>query len=452
MTIDLALLAALVPLTLIGLWRWSSWLGKVLLSYRYTPSRGEPVPATTSVVTPVYDEDPDGFMTAVRSWVAAGADEIVAVIDHSDTACIERFGTFASDREDARMIVTETPGKRPALRDGVHAATGEIIALVDSDVKWREDTLEEILIAFQDESVGGVTPKQVVDRQDTIARIIYECQMRLQFAFDYPALSYISRSLSCLSGRTAVYRAEALEPVIDDLCRETFLGKDVISGDDKFLTRAVQNAGWDVWYQSSAVIDIGAEPDVRTLLKQTIRWTRNTIRSDLKSFSERWVLRPGNRWLAYYQVDRFVATFAILLAPLYFVWSVSNGWLAVALLVLGWWLFSRTIKIVPFLSVYPRRFWVVPIYTLQSFVMSPVRLYALFSANTQGWLTRGSDSRYDLDQLRQKAVTSLSVLLTTLTVGGFVFLVIRLRYVSRPLVDERGVVGLLEQALTSVPL
>ncbi|MDS0295342.1 glycosyltransferase [Halogeometricum luteum] len=442
MTIEPQYLIALIPLTIIGGWRWGTWVVKVVFASRYAPIRGSVPELTTTVVTPVYDEDPDDFMSAVRSWAAGGADEIVAVIDHSDVDCIERYRAYADEHNAAELIVTETPGKRPALRDGTQAASGDIVALVDSDVHWREDTLEHLLVSFNDENVGGVTPKQIVKDRDTLARIIYECQMRLQFAFDYPALAHVSSALSCLSGRTAVYRAEAIQPVIDDLCHETFLKKDVISGDDKFLTRAVQENGWDVWYQSSAVIDIGAAPDMHTLVKQTIRWTRNTIRSDLTSFYEGWVFRGENRWLAYYQLDRFVATFAILLAPLYFIWSLANGWTVVALAVLGWWMLSRTIKISPFLSAYPTRIWVVPVYTLASFFMSPIRLYALFSANTQGWLTRGSDSRYGLNQLRQKAVTGVSVLLTGVTIGMFVFAAISLRYAGQSAVVGDLVTGL----------
>lgn len=418
-----------IPLAVIGLWRWGVWLAKVAVARRYEPvdTASDAVDElTVSAVTPVYMEDPDEFTAAVRSWIEAGADEVIAVIDHTDTDCIEAFKSLSTADDRLKLHVTETPGKRPALRDGAQQAEGDLIALIDSDVKWRPETLAELRKPFADSSIGAVTPKQIVAKQDTFARVLYECQMRLQFAIDYPALSYLGRSLSCLSGRTAIYRREALLPVINDLCEETFLGKPVISGDDKFLTRAVQANEWDIWYQSSAVIDIGAAADMRTLFSQTIRWTRNTIRSDLVSFVEGWVW--SRRWLTYYTIDRFIATFAILLAPLYFAWSVASALYLAAGAILLWWTISRTMKLYPFLLTYPRRLWVVPFYTLSSFVMSPVRLYAFFSSNKQGWLTRGDDSRYGLSQLRQRAITTAAGAMTALTIGGFSYLVLVFRY------------------------
>ena len=414
------------PLALVGVWRWGTWLVKVLLAQLYEPFEG-PVPdLSVSVVVPVYRADPDEFMNTVHTWLANDPDELIAVIDHGDTEIIERFQSLADERDNVTCEVTTTPGKRPALQDGVKLASGDIIALVDDDVKWRANTLTEFLKPFNDPEIGAVSPKQVVDDQSHWPQKLYEVQMRLQFAIDYPALSTVSRSSACISGRTAVYRREALVPVIDDLTEETFLGKEVISGDDKFLTRAVQANDWDVVYQSTSVIDIGAVPVPGQFLSQTVRWTRNTIRSDIKAMFEGWVFR--RKALAYYNLDRFVAVFAILLAPVYFTLAVSQAAYAVAGAVLLWWSISRTAKMYPYLRKHARGISLVPLYTIGAFAMAPVYLYALFSANTQGWLTRGDDSRYGFNQLRQRLVTSLSVLLVVITLSGYISILLKFRY------------------------
>lgn len=419
---------AYMPLALIGIWRWGVWVLKVALAQLYDPYNGIAPDLSVSIVVPVYRADPDDFMETTKTWIANDPHELIAVIDHGDTEIIERFQALADNHSNVSCIVTSTPGKRPALRDGVHATEGEIIALVDDDVRWRDDTLEEFLKPFSDPKIGAVSPKQVVRTQSTLSQKLYEAQMRLQFAIDYPALSAVSQSSSCVSGRTAVYRRNALLPVIDDLTEETFLGKQVISGDDKFLTRAVQASdwNWDVVYQSTSVIDIGAEPSPSEFLSQTVRWTRNTIRSDLKAMSEGWVFK--RKALAYYNLDRFISMFAILLAPLYFSLSLSRTAYTIAAAILIWWAISRSIKMYPYLREHKGGFVLVPIYTLGSFVMSPVYLYALFSANTQGWLTRGDDSRFGFDQLRQRVVTSGSILLVILTMTIYIGLLLRFRY------------------------
>lgn len=416
-----------LPLALVGIWRWGVWTIKVGFAALYSPyTESVPDHWTVSVVVPVYRADPDDFMEAAETWLSNDPDELIAVIDEGDTEIIERFRSLADEHDHVSCLVTPKPGKRPALRDGVSIAEGDFIALVDDDVQWRADTKKEFLRPFALTGVGAVAPKQVVQNQSALTQRLYEVQMRLQFAIDYPALSVTSKSLSCVSGRTAVYRREALLPVIDELTQERFLGKEVISGDDKFLTRAVQADGWEAVYQSTSVIDIGAVPIPGEFLSQTLRWTRNTIRSDIKAMFEGWVFRRPV--LAYYNVDRFISAFAILLAPLYFTLTVRQGLYFIGGGILLWWSLSRSVKMYPYLREYPKRVTLVPLYTIGSFVMSPVYLYALFSANTQGWLTRGDDSRFGFHNLRRRLVTASSLFLVALTIGGYVYLLLRFKY------------------------
>jgi hypothetical protein len=70
-----------VPLSIIGLWRWSYWLIRRLGAAAYRPKvrpwpEGEKRPSVT-IVTPVYNEDPELFDKAVRSWMLNGVEEIV---------------------------------------------------------------------------------------------------------------------------------------------------------------------------------------------------------------------------------------------------------------------------------------------------------------------------------------------------------------------------------------
>ena len=419
-----------LPIALVGIWRWSVWLGKLCIALLYSPhtvAEEEKINEfNVSIVTPVYRPDVDAFMAAIHSWNATDPYEIIAVIDEGDAEAIRRFRGFAEEQDNVSCVVTPKPGKRPALVDGAKLTSGNIIALVDDDVKWRASTKREFIKPFLKPNVGAVSPKQEVDQQITVPQKLYEIQMRLQFAIDYPALSHVSQSLSCVSGRTAVYRREAILPIIDDLTEETFLGKEVISGDDKYLTRAVQASGWGAVYQSTSIIDIGAVPDAGQFFNQTIRWTRNTIRSDIKAFRERWIFE--RKWLAYHTVDRFVGTFAILMAPLYFSLSLVQSMFFVSSAILVWWFISRSFKMFPFLYKYPKRIYYVPLYTISSFISSPIYLYALYSANTQGWLTRGDDSRFGFNQFRQKAVTTLSAVLAIMTIIGYTYLLLLIKY------------------------
>jgi cellulose synthase/poly-beta-1,6-N-acetylglucosamine synthase-like glycosyltransferase len=130
-----------LPIAVVGIWRWSVWLGKLCVARLYSPYSVSDEAVLSefdvSIVTPVYRPDTDEFMSAVRSWHATDPHEIIVVIDAGDTEVIRRFREYADDHDDISCVVTPKPGKRPALVDGVRLASGDIVALVDDDVKWR---------------------------------------------------------------------------------------------------------------------------------------------------------------------------------------------------------------------------------------------------------------------------------------------------------------------------
>ncbi|GAH77215.1 unnamed protein product, partial [marine sediment metagenome] len=120
------------------------------------------------MVTPVYNEDPEVFRQALESWQANNPQEITAVIDYTDTRCIQEFRKFAKQYLEVKLIITKTPGKRAALAKGIKAAKGEILALVDSDTIWEKSLLKEALPPFSDPKVGGVATRQNILEPKTI--------------------------------------------------------------------------------------------------------------------------------------------------------------------------------------------------------------------------------------------------------------------------------------------
>src|SRR5437762_3322566 len=142
-----------IPLSIIGLWRWSYWLVRVTGAqlYRSRARRIELVPVSKvklslTIVTPVYNEDDTLFEQAMQSWIANGVDEIIAVIDKTNTHHIANFEKVYVPRKDVkcRLIVTPKPGKRAALCDGIEHSKGDLVALVDSDTVWSANVRERV--------------------------------------------------------------------------------------------------------------------------------------------------------------------------------------------------------------------------------------------------------------------------------------------------------------------
>ena len=145
------------PLGVIGIWRWSVWIAKKVIAKKYRPVGKNGYNNTLSIVVPVYNEEPpDIFFKALESWISNEPDEIIAVIDYTDEVCIESFKKFQEKNNKLILIVTKRPGKREALSDGIMAAKGNIIALVDSDTIWDPKIKGVLLSPFADPTVGGV--------------------------------------------------------------------------------------------------------------------------------------------------------------------------------------------------------------------------------------------------------------------------------------------------------
>lgn len=390
----LSFFALYLPLGAIGIWRWSVWLFQKILGSRYrtiAPTMNNH-PMTLSIVTPVYNESPELFRTALHSWLQNRPEEIIAVIDESDSKCIQIFEEFQRTFSGARLFITNIPGKRPALAAGSRMASGEIIALVDSDTVWDEYIRAHILAPFQDQNVGGVATRQAVIAPKTAAEKLFDIRLALRYLHEYPYLMAVGDALTCLSGRTAVYRRSALLPVLDEMLDETFFGKPCLSGEDKRLTSLIMRNGWKVRFQQNAVVRTEGMASLREFFKQNLRWSRNSWRTDLRLIFSKWTW-SREPLFAYHLVDRCIQPFTLLLGPIYFAISLYFNNTVVAGILLVWLLVSRTIKLYPYLKGRPQDIITVPLFTVSQYYLAIVKIYAFLSLDFQSWITRWDTKR-----------------------------------------------------------
>lgn len=389
----------LLPIGAIGVWRWGIWGAKKIIGLSYNPEPRNDFRATVSIITPVYNEIPEVLRHALQSWAKSDPHEIIAVIDYSDEASIREFREFSKTFPRSRMIISHTPGKRAALRDGFLASSGEIVCFIDSDTIWDNDVLPDILAPFKNPEVGAVATEQRVLSPDTVARKMFGMQLYERYSLEFRFLAVVSNAVTCVSGRTAVYRRSALIPVIDDLIRETFSGQLCISGDDKCLTRLVLESGWKMRYQESAKVYTPAAPDVSTFIKQQTRWNRNSWRSDIKTVRNPWIWK-NEPMLGIYLLDRFVDPFVCVISPMYAVIGFAEGHFAAIGMLFFWWMISRAEKLIGYLERNPRDIAYIPVFVYFQFRLALVHLYALFSIRTQGWITRWDANRSALSLSR----------------------------------------------------
>ncbi|HEX4252947.1 MAG TPA: glycosyltransferase [Pseudonocardia sp.] len=370
-----------IPLGILGFVRWLSWVVRQVPATFYRPVVNDHRELMT-VVTPVYQEEPALFRAAVLSWLANDIEEVIAVIDYTDTRSIEIARELG-----VTVIITDVPGKRDALRRGWEASSTPLVALVDSDTVWAPDVAVQARMPFVDPQVGAVTTRQNVMNPRTPWQHLNDMYLDYRYYHELASQSVAGKAVSCLSGRTAIYRRPLLESISYEFMNETFWGVPCLSGDDKRLTMLTLENGYHAVLQRSACVWSQFPPAGRNFFKQRLRWARNTWRSDLRALSSPWLWK--RKFLAYWMIDKAISSFTLLFSPAYLILSLVERRYAVAGILGAWWMFSRSAKMLAHLERKPWHFvTMMPFFIIVSFAMSLTKIWALCTIRQQRWLTR----------------------------------------------------------------
>lgn len=383
-----ATLAPYFPLAVAGAIVWALWLYRSILSARVKPIESD-FRTTTSVIVPSFHEDPDILLDCLETWRAQSPTEIIIVLDVADIEAYDRIVMLGD--ETVHPILFEHAGKRSALGAGIRRAKGEILVLTDSDTSWTPGLLENVQKPFIDPTVGGVSTQQnVYQRTSSIWRRVADWLVNLRYYNYVPAMG-AAGAVPCISGRTAVYRASAVMPVLEQLENEFFLGRRCISGDDGRLTWLVLASGYRTVHQRSARAISMFPSSFRAFVKQRVRWSRNSYRCYLTAIAKGWL------WKVPFVTQ--VTVLQILLTPVTMGFTIA--YIAFSRLelttigiwaVVAWILLGRGIRGISHLRRHPQEILLLPVIVLVViFIALPIKLYAFATMNKQGWLTRHAD-------------------------------------------------------------
>jgi cellulose synthase/poly-beta-1,6-N-acetylglucosamine synthase-like glycosyltransferase len=375
----------LIPLGILGAIRWSSWTIRRVCAMFYRPilpGYFEPI----SIVVPVYQEDPEIFAKAMTSWLENPVFEVICVIDVTDEVCIAISRRFEELWGRVRTIITDVPGKRDALAKGWRAATTPLVALVDSDTIWDRDVALWVTVPFGDPMVGGVGTRQNVYEPRGLWQNVADLYLDLRYFDEIAGQSTVGQAVSCLSGRTAVYRRALLDEIEEEFLTETFLGVQCMSGDDKRLTTLLLKQGYKTVLQREARVWSTFPDQFRRFTQQRVRWARNTWRSDLRAMGSSWFW--SHRYLAYTTVDKAISCFTLLVAPCFFLWSVVTEHWRLTLILATWWVISRGVKLLPYFGRKPQNVVMLPVFIGITIYMAILKIFALITIRQHKWLTR----------------------------------------------------------------
>lgn len=192
------------------------------------------VPAV-SIIVPVRNEA-DNVAPLVEE-IAVALDgrwnyEIVYVNDGSTDATGERLAAIMAQRGNVRQIRHEkSSGQSAAIRTGVRAARGQIVATLDGDGQNNPAFLPDLIAAIENGGARiGLAAGQRVGRKDTGFK---KFQSRIANGVRSRVLSDGTRDTGC--GLKA-------------LRREVFLSLPYFDGLHRFLPALVRREGYDIAY------------------------------------------------------------------------------------------------------------------------------------------------------------------------------------------------------------
>lgn len=376
---------------------WVVWGVKFVFSRRYRKVEEE-YETSVSVVIPVFKEDPNLFNTVLASISQNHPHELIVVLDGAD-GDIERIAR----RWTEKVFPLSKRGKRPTIATGVREATGEIIAIVDSDSWWEPETLQNLVKPFADPKVGGVTTRQhIFDPDRNTVRRFADWMEDLRFSLSTPAQSSFG-TVGCLSGRTVAYRREVLVKILPELLGETFLGVPCTIGDDRVLTNLTLANGWKTVYQSDARVYTDCPNTLGAWARQQLRWARSSQRETLKSLP--WLIKKP--FLAFCFVTDITTPFFLIAVLANAGWRLVSGetnMLVFSTIFAGSPLTRFEVQLLgaffgAMVSIgvrqlghfrrKPRDIRMLPVFVvLLTMVLTPIRILGFMTMAEQDWLTR----------------------------------------------------------------
>ncbi|MCX5908004.1 MAG: glycosyltransferase [Deltaproteobacteria bacterium] len=380
-------------------WRICLWL-----DYRPMPPIDEAELPTVSVIIPAYNEGAlvrKAIESVTRCDYPRHKLQVIAVDDGSSDDTWEMILAAAAEAP-IRVTTLRQPvnkGKRHALFAGFQRATGEVWVTVDSDSIVEPDALRNGVVPLvRDQRIGLVAGNvRVLNRNDSLFTRFLKVSFVLSFAFSRAYQTQI-RGLLTTPGALSIYRASAVNPVLEKWMSQTFLGVPCLTGEDRSMTNLICAQGYHSFFQSTAVVWAKMPSTYSGMAKMFLRWARSNIRETLVLLSYLFTpFRTDYLWGFRINSVLIASTLVIpyfLIAHSYYLLLTNPFWLFRYMIMIG-------IMSIPMAAIYFRNerdsdlAWVIAYEFFWIFACQWIMPYAFLTCRRQGaWITRGEKEKF----------------------------------------------------------
>ncbi len=246
------------------MWTLTSLVFWTRTERRQPPSGADEDLPFVSVLVAAYGEE-----AVIESTVAAllaldyPAFEIVIVDDGSKDRTAELLRPYAAAGQIRLIEKRINEGKAMALNDAIPALRGEIVVVIDADIRPRPDTLRHLAPHFASGRVGAVAGNPQVDNATTLLAKVQVTEFASIVSVLRRAQRVWGRVLT-VSGAICAFRRSAMVDV--------GLFDPEMATEDIALTWKLQRAFYDVRYEPRAVVSMQVPETLGALWRQRRRW------------------------------------------------------------------------------------------------------------------------------------------------------------------------------------
>lgn len=285
-----------------------------------------------SIIFPAHNEGPvieSAILSAMR--LDYPNYEVIVVDDGSSDDTYAKATQIAANYSPNRLRVISKPngGKASALNLGISQARGELILCTDGDSRLDRAALTRAAAHFYDPFVGAVAGNvKVANRLNHLTRL--QSLEYIEGLNLVRSAQAFFRRVTVIPGPLGLFRKEALLD-IGAYEMDTF-------AEDCDLTLRLLLAGWDVKYESDAIVWTEAPENISGLVLQRYRWGRGVLQAIIKN---RRYLFGGcpttGTWLMFWHfvLDAIALPAMNVISIACFLFAVAGGSLSV--LIPLWW-------------------------------------------------------------------------------------------------------------------
>lgn len=214
-----------------------------------------------TLLVPAYNEE-DNIAKTIKSLLNCKYPkdklEIIVIDDGSKDKTVEIAKQFP-----VKLIQKQNTGKADSLNQGIKAAKGEFIGVVDADSYPEEDALLKVMDCFKDPEVAAVTSAIRVGNQQTFLGRLQAIEYTL-IAWARKLLEHVN-SVYVTPGPLSVYRAKIIKEL------EGFDHK-ILTEDIELAWRILKNRHYKIKMCLAARIFTKVPEKFKVWWRQRLRW------------------------------------------------------------------------------------------------------------------------------------------------------------------------------------